>query len=87
MNVLQNYENKSERLSTTQVSEGEEDYFDRMDKNEDLSIEIDEVALIKEIVKTKFIKNTKTELATSSQAKCIKFGKKKFYCWMTMETN
>ncbi len=51
MNVLQNYENKSERLSTTQVTEGEDDYFDRMDKNEDLSIEIDEVALIKEIVK------------------------------------
>ena len=51
LNVLQNYENKSERLSTTQVTEGEEDYFDRMDKNEDLSIEIDEVALIKEIVK------------------------------------
>jgi hypothetical protein len=33
------------------VTEGEEDYFDRNDKNEDLSIEIDEVALIKTIVK------------------------------------
>lgn len=49
LNVLQKYENNNERMS--KVGDYDGDAYDKVEKDGDFKVEIDEFALIKEIVK------------------------------------